>query len=119
MNTTMLTPNMNYDLKIKNKDLSYLEDNETKQIVESCKEKNICLFFCRLSEDVLTKIANICNNVSYVDTFSAQTMELAKKFEGNSKVTIFLTQMTYEQYGEHCHRIKMILEKAQRERAQN
>ena len=40
---------------------------------------------------------------------------MVKQYEQNRKVIAFLTHLTYEQYGEYSHRIKMIVEKAKKQ----
>ena len=119
MSKPFLPPTINYDIKIRRKDLSCIEDKETQQIIESCENKTICLFFCRVSSDVLKTLAKKSVSVSMVDTFSAENLAIVKEFENDKKVIIFLTQMTYEQYGEQSHRIKMILEQVQKEKVTN
>lgn len=119
MSKPFLPPTVNYDIKIRRKDLSCIEDKETQQIIELCQDKTICLFFCRISSDVLNALAKKSISVSLVDTFSAENLAMVKEFENDKKVIIFLTQMTYEQYGEQSHRIKMMLEQLQKEKVVN
>jgi hypothetical protein len=119
MNRPILPPTVNYDIKIRRTDLSRIEDKETQKIIESAENKTICLFFCRISSEVLTALANKSISVSMVDTFSAQNLAIAKEFENDKKVIIFLTHMTYEQYGEQSHRIKMMLEQVRKEKVIN
>lgn len=109
----ILTPDFHYDIKIKKQDLSQL-NKETLKLIDEATDKTVCLFFCRLSEEVFDKLVEKCKILSFVDTFSKENLIMVKKFEENSKVIVFLTQMTYEQYGEYCHHIKMITEQAQK-----
>ena len=115
VNKPFLPPDFHYDVKIRKKDLSTL-NQETLKIIEEATDKTVCLFFCKLSQEVFDKLVDKCKILAFVDTFSTDNLKMVKQYEQNNKVIAFLTHLTYEQYGEYSHRIKMIVENAKRER---
>jgi len=104
----MLQPNLEFDVKIKNTDLTDITDN----ILDTLHNKSVSLFFCKLSSSSLDKIIQICKSLSIVDKVSQETLELSQKYETNQNVSFFLTYLSYQQYGEYCHQLKMMIEQS-------
>ncbi len=104
----MLQPNLDFDIKIKNTDFSDITDN----VLETLHDKSVSLFFCKLSPSSLERIIQVCKSLSIVDTVSEETLELSQKYETNQNVSFFLTHLSYQQYGEYCHQLKMMIEQS-------
>lgn len=105
----ILQPITNFDVKIKNKDLT-LDSQEIIDLLKTTENKHVSLFFCTYSENVIENILQNCQSLSIVDKITKENYELSQKYENNEKITFFLTHLTYEQYGEYCHQLKMMNE---------
>lgn len=109
MKKEILQPIMNFDVKIKNKDLS-LDTPERNDIFKNMENKHVSLFFCNYTKDVIESILQICQSLSIVDKITKENDELSQIYEKNNKISFFLTHLSYEQYGEYCHQLKMMNE---------
>lgn len=108
---TVIQPQTEFDVKIKNKDLTIINDEEFNNLLQECKDKSICIYFSNIKESQLAQILEYCSTCSYLNTSQDNNnIALVYKFSNNIKLSSFLTHMTYEQYGEMVHPIKMMME---------
>jgi len=114
-NLNILQPQTEFDIKLKNKDLESLSDEEKLKIIEECSNKTVCLYFCNISEKLLKNILDSCKNCTYLNTsLDIENIKLVHKFSSNEKISCFLTHMTYEQYGEMVHPLKMMIDQTEK-----
>jgi hypothetical protein len=111
-NLNILQPQTEFEVKLKNKDLTTLSDEEFLKIVNECADKTVCLYFCHITENLLQKMIDSCKFCTYLNTsLDIDNIKLVHKFSNNQKISCFLTHMTYAQYGEMVHPLKMMMEK--------
>ena len=111
MSTNILQPQTHFDVKFKKHD--FADDDITKLALE-CANKTVCLYFCKISEEALEKIIESCSMCTYMNTSQqVENINLVMKYSNHPKLSCFLTHLTYEQYGEMVHPLKMMMEKQQ------
>ena len=111
-NLNILQPQTEFNVKLKNKDLTTLSEEEVLKIIEECANKTICLYFCHVSEKLMERIIDSCKSCTYLNTsLDIDNIKLVHKFSNNTKLSSFLTHMTYAQYGEMVQPLKMMMEK--------
>ncbi len=111
-NLNILQPQTEFDIKLKNKDLTTLSDDEFSKIISDCSDKTVCLYFCHVTEKLLERILDSCKFCTYLNTsLDIDNIKLVHKFSKHPKLSSFLTHMTYAQYGEMVHPLKMMMEK--------
>lgn len=104
---TILNPIDNFDIKLKNIII-------TQSNLPDFTNKNVCLYFCDISSDILYTIIEKAQKVYYLNTSTPQTNNLVDKHASNDKFVFLLTHLTYHQYGELVHPLKMAMEEAQK-----
>lgn len=104
---TILNPIDNFDIKLKNTTI-------TLNNIPDCTDKNICLYFCDISSEVLDTILQKAQKVYYLNTSTPQTNALVDQYYTNEKFVFLLTRFTYQEYGEFTHPLKMAMEQAQK-----
>jgi hypothetical protein len=105
--STILYPIDIFDIKLKNTTI-------TKNNIPDCSGKNICMYFCDISSDVLDTIINSAQKVYYLNTSTPETNELVDKYNSRENFVFLLTRLTYQEYGEMTHPLKMAMEQTQK-----
>jgi hypothetical protein len=113
---TVLPPQVNFDIKLKKLDITSYSEDEFNNLLEKCKDKTVCVYFSKINEERFGKILDVCSQCSYLDTSQQiENIALVYKFSKHSNLSAFLTHMTYEQYGEMVHPLKMMMEEMKKE----
>lgn len=105
--STILYPIDIFDIKLKNTTI-------TKNNLPDCSGKNICMYFCEISSDVLGSILNNAQKVYYLNTSTPETNELVDQYNSRNNFVFLLTRLTYQEYGELTHPLKMAMEQSQK-----
>jgi len=109
MSMNILQPQTQFDVKFKKHDFTH-EDIE--KIALECANKTVCLYFCKITAEALERIIDSSSMCTYMNTSQQiENVELVMKYSKHPKLSCFLTHLTYEQYGEMVHPLKMMMEK--------
>lgn len=105
--SNILYPIDDFDIKLKNTTI-------TTNNIPDCSGKNMCMYFCDISSDVLDSILNKAQKVYYLNTSTPETNELVDKHSSRENFVFLLTRLTYQEYGEMTHPLKMAMEQSQK-----
>jgi hypothetical protein len=72
------------------------------------------MYFCDISSNVLNTVINSAQKVYYLNTTTPETNELVDKYNSCDNFVFLLTRLTYQEYGEMTHPLKMAMEKSQK-----
>ena len=100
--SSFLNPVDNFEIKLKKLTIS-------PKIVKDCTGKSVCLYFCDISPELLDELLQLATKVCYLNTYSETTAKLVENKQDDPKLISLLTRLTYEQYGELTHPLKMAL----------
>jgi hypothetical protein len=105
--SNILYPIDNFDIKLKNTTI-------TPNNIPDCSGKNVCMYFCDVSSDVLDIILDNAQKVYYLNTSTPETNNLVDQNSSRENFIFLLTRLTYQEYGELTHPLKMAMEQSQK-----